>query len=97
MHLKGNDLRYNVYLRKIQKLTRKELGLDVEAFKNYVHNLKEFAKFNVDQEILDRDDLETPVETLLDDALPSPIPGSLAANHREVFTLDDEKLNYDRI
>jgi len=41
--LRGNDLRYNVYLKKMNKLTRKDLGLDVEAYKDYCNNLKIFA------------------------------------------------------
>lgn len=47
-HLKGNDLRYNIYLSKMTKLMRKDLGLDVEAYKDYVHNLKLFAQYNTD-------------------------------------------------
>lgn len=39
-HLRGNDLRYNIYMRKLQKLTRHDLGLDVEAYRDYVNNLK---------------------------------------------------------
>lgn len=50
-HLKGNDLRYNIYMRKLKKLTRNDLGLDVEAYKDYVNNLKQFAQFNEDFEI----------------------------------------------
>ena len=38
---------------------RKDLGLDVEAYKDYVHNLKEFAKFNDDYKILADDHLKT--------------------------------------
>jgi hypothetical protein len=38
--LKGNDLRYNIYLKKMQKLVRMDLGLDVEGYKDYVNNLK---------------------------------------------------------
>jgi hypothetical protein len=53
--LKGNDLRYNIYLKKMQKLTRMELGLDVEGYKDYVNNLKEFAKYDKDWEILAED------------------------------------------
>lgn len=49
--LKGNDLRYNVYLKKLQKLSRKDLGLDVAAYKDYVNNLKEFAHINKDLNI----------------------------------------------
>jgi hypothetical protein len=43
MHLRGNDLRYNIYMRKLHKLTRKDLGLDLEAYKDYINNLKQFA------------------------------------------------------
>ena len=46
--LKGNDLKYNVYLRKLQKLTRGDLGLDVLAYKDYENNLREFANINKD-------------------------------------------------
>ena len=56
-HLRGNDLRYNIYLKKMNKLTRKDLGLDVEAYKDYVNNLKAFAKYNQDYEILAEDEL----------------------------------------
>ena len=38
--LRGNDLRYNTYMRKLNKLTRMDLGLDIEAYKNYINNLK---------------------------------------------------------
>lgn len=58
--LRGNDLRYNVYLKKMQKLVRKDLGLDVEAYKNYVNNIKIFAKYNRDYEILAQDDVDIP-------------------------------------
>ena len=50
--LRGNDLRYNVYLKKMNKLTRTDLGLDLEAYKDYVNNLEEFAKVNDDYDIL---------------------------------------------
>ena len=56
-HLKGNDLRYNIYLKKMHKLTRKDLGLDIEGYKDYVNNLKMFAKYNHDYEILAEDEL----------------------------------------
>lgn len=48
LQLKGNDLRYNVYLKKLNKLARKDLGLDLAAYKDYVNNLKEFAHVNQD-------------------------------------------------
>jgi hypothetical protein len=56
-HLRGNDLRYNIYMRKLQKLTRKDLGLDVEAYKDFVNNLKQFAHLNKDFEVFARDAL----------------------------------------
>lgn len=46
--LRGNDLRYNVYLKKLNKMTRKDLGLDIHAYRDYVNNLKEFAHINKD-------------------------------------------------
>ena len=46
--LRGNDLRYNVYLKKLAKLSRKDLGLDIAGYKDYVNNLKEFAHINKD-------------------------------------------------
>lgn len=57
-HLRGNDLRYNIYMRKLNKLTRMDLGLDVEAYKDYINNLKQFAHVNNDFEIYARDSLK---------------------------------------
>jgi len=39
----------------MQKLTRVDLGLDIEAYKDYVNNLKVFAKYNADYEIMATD------------------------------------------
>lgn len=39
----------------MQKLTRMDLGLDLEGYKDYVNNLKEFAKYNKEWEILAED------------------------------------------
>ena len=58
VYLRGNDLRYNTYMRKLQKLTRMDLGLDVEAYKDYINNLKAFAGMNSDFELFARDDLK---------------------------------------
>jgi hypothetical protein len=58
-HLRGNDLRYNIYMRKLHKLTRKDLGLDMEAYKDFVSNLKQLANVNKDFEIFARDSLAT--------------------------------------
>jgi hypothetical protein len=49
--LKGNDLRYNVYLKKLNKYARKDLGLDIAGYKDYVQNLKEFANVRDDMQI----------------------------------------------
>jgi len=57
LHLRGNDLRFNMYMRKMQKLTRKDLGLDMEAYKDYINNLRQFAHINKDFELLARDSL----------------------------------------
>ena len=53
--LRGNDLRYNIYLKKMQKLMRMDMGLDVEGYKDFVNNLKEFAKYDNEWEILAED------------------------------------------
>ena len=58
-NLKGNDLRYNVYIKKMNKLTRKDLGLDVEAYKDYCNNLKIFASYNQDYQILAENNQDT--------------------------------------
>jgi len=44
--LKGNDLRSNIYLKKMEKLARNDLGLDIVGYKDYVNNLKRFAAYN---------------------------------------------------
>jgi hypothetical protein len=51
MGLKGNDLRYNVYLKKMEKMTRTDLGLDLAGYKDYVTNLQEFAHINKDLQV----------------------------------------------
>lgn len=56
--LKGNDLRSNIYLRKMEKLARKDLGLDIIGYKDYTNNLKRFAKYNSDLGILAQDSFE---------------------------------------
>jgi len=58
--VKANDLRFNVYLKKMNKLVKKDLGLDLEAYKNFVNNIKQFAKFNNDYEILAQDGYDIP-------------------------------------
>ena len=60
--LKGNDLRYNVYLKKMEKLARKDLGLDVAAYKDYVHNLKEFAHINNDLNVFATENMNVGVD-----------------------------------
>lgn len=55
--LRGNDLRSNIYLRKMNKLARKDLGLDILGYKDYVHNLKRFAAYNRDLDYLAEDNM----------------------------------------
>jgi hypothetical protein len=45
-------------MKKLNKLTRKDIGLDLEAYKDYVNNLKQFATLNSDFEIYARDSLK---------------------------------------
>ena len=45
----------------MQKLVRQDIGLDVEAYKDYVNNLKLFAKYNEDYDVLADDRMETPL------------------------------------
>lgn len=43
--LGGNDYRLNIYLRKMNKLSRSKYGgLDVEGYKDYLNNLLQFKK-----------------------------------------------------
>jgi hypothetical protein len=56
-HLRGNDLRFNVYMKKLNKLTRLDLGLDLESYKDYINNLKQFAHVNHDFDIFAKDSL----------------------------------------
>lgn len=47
--MKGNDYRFNIYLRKMQKLSKSKLGgLDIEGYKDYLNNLLEFKKIRSD-------------------------------------------------
>lgn len=55
MTLKGNDLQTNVWLKKMEKLARGDLGLDLAGYKDYVNNLKEFANSNSDLAVFARD------------------------------------------
>jgi len=57
-YLKGNDLKYNLYMNKIKKLTRMDMGIDVEAYKDYINNLKQFTHLNSDLEFLVIDGLK---------------------------------------
>lgn len=55
MLLRGNDLRSNIYLKKMNKLAMGDMGLDVIGYKDYTNNLKMFADLNTDLSILARD------------------------------------------
>lgn len=53
----------------MEKLARADLGLDIAGYKDYVHNLKEFAHLNNDLSILTIENMyDAPQEskTLLD-------------------------------
>lgn len=44
-------MRYNIYLKKLNKYARKDLGLDIAGYKDYVSNLREFANVRDDMQI----------------------------------------------
>jgi len=50
--LKGNDLQSNVYLKKMEKMAKMDLGLDIIGYKDYLSNLKQFAAYNDDMTVL---------------------------------------------
>jgi len=69
MTLRGNDLRYNVYLKKLNKYARKDLGLDILGYKDYVNNLKEFASVNDEMGIFAIDNFNADKQFANDDNL----------------------------
>jgi hypothetical protein len=80
--LSGNDYKYNLYLKKMTKLTRLDLGLDFESYKDYINNLHEFAKY---KEFKDYTSI-----VALDNE--EPIERGLAQ-----ITLGDKHMEYDRM
>lgn len=50
-------MRYNVYLKKLKKYARKDLGLDIAGYKDYVSNLRQFARVNNDFDVFAKDSL----------------------------------------
>ena len=42
MNTKGNDYKYNMYIRKLQKLAKFDNGIDVEFYRDFMDNVKEF-------------------------------------------------------
>ena len=50
--LRGNDLRSNVWLKKMNKLARDDLGIDLAGYRDYVNNLQEFSHVNNDLSLL---------------------------------------------
>ena len=52
-------------MKKLNKLARKDLGLDIAAYKDYVNNLKEFAHINKDLNVFAAESLA--FDTELDD------------------------------
>lgn len=62
--MRGNDYRFNIYLRKMEKLSKSKYGgLDVESYKDYLNNLMQFRKiradYNNDTTIDDKFDIGT--------------------------------------
>lgn len=57
MLLKGNDMRSNIYLKKMEKMARMDLGLDLIGYKDYINNLATFSKYNSDLTVLSHDNL----------------------------------------
>lgn len=55
----------------MNKLTRKDLGLDVEGYKDYVNNLKIFAKYQKDYEMLADDGVDRSLQGALNGLLSS--------------------------
>lgn len=53
--MKGNDFKFNNYLRKMNKLSKSRYGgLDIEGYRDYLNNLMEFKKID-DKFILEKD------------------------------------------
>lgn len=47
--LKGNDYKFNVYLRKMDKLSNRRFGgIDLEGYKDYINNITKFQKIKQD-------------------------------------------------
>ena len=47
--MKGNDYKFNVYLRKMGKLSHKRFGgIDLEGYRDYINNLTKFKKIETD-------------------------------------------------
>jgi hypothetical protein len=82
MLLKNNDLRSNIYLKKMEKMARMDLGLDLIGYKDYINNLATFSQYNSDLTVLANDNLF----------------GKLASGNttRTMIELEAEKLTKDQ-
>lgn len=82
MLLKNNDLRSNIYLKKMEKMARMDLGLDLVGYKDYINNLATFSQYNSDLTVLASDNLF----------------GKLASGNttRTMIELEAEKLTKDQ-
>lgn len=43
---KGNDLKYNVYVRKMEKLVRRDMGIDLEGYREHINNIIQLRKLD---------------------------------------------------
>ena len=60
--LKGNDYKFNIYIRKMKKLSQARTGgLDLDGYKDYLNNLMEFKKIKGEM-LMEKD-------TILDDEI----------------------------
>ena len=72
-----------------------DLGLDVEGYKDYVHNLKMFAKYNEDYQIFANDQLYP--EAATDPSLGARLPGNNSAPHPTQPNFDADSVEYRRV
>lgn len=74
-----------------------DLGLDVEGYKDYVHNLKAFANYNEDYQIFANDQLYPELGTNNDPSLGARLPGNSSIPHGNQPNFDAEGFEYRKI
>ena len=78
-----------MYIKKMKKLTRKDLGLDMEAFKDYYNNLQIFAKYSDDYKILADNKIDNKIEGALGTAFET-------EENRQNLYEDEEKIEIEK-